>query len=176
MVSKISELATSVGFKGTAQHKIAEPSSVSSLQSIDNSVQTQSNIRTSVDCYVSGQYVQRNGKIIEVTQRYTIFVAYSKETQMQTMTQVRSRIIQDFEARYGNAFNVSTVYVPQIPVPKTAVLDGSTPGDVQSAGFYKGTDMFREMTKYEKMRYDVGGEREKSTTNIRSIRKRYGYR
>ena len=164
----INELARSVGFKGQANHKIAEPNSIRTLPIIDNRVPTRKNVNTSIDCYVSGQYVQRNGKIIEVTQRYSIFVAYSSDTQRQTMQEVNTRIVGDFEARYGTTFNVTTVHVPALPIP---IEDKGEPLEM-----YGGSGMFREMSRYEHMRTDIFTEHLKERTNIRSIRKRYGYR
>lgn len=172
MPTTIGELAKQVGFKGTPQHRMAEPSSVRTLPVIDNASPLASNIRTSVDCYVSGQYVQRDGKVIEVTQRYTIFVAYHKETQFATMQQVRDRIINDFEAKYGKTFNVTNVYVPQLPVPKEKEVEGVGRGG--ELRFYEGSDLFKQMTKYEKARYEIGTQRQIASTNISSIRKRYG--
>ena len=120
MVS-IKELAQTVGFKGPSNRRIAEPSSVKTLTPIDNAIPGQATIRTSVDCYVSGQYVSQKGaRSIEVTQRYTIFVAYSKSTQLATMNQVRDRILQDFQGRYGSTFNISNVFVQNLPVPRKA--------------------------------------------------------
>lgn len=167
----IKELAKSVGFKGPASHRIAEPSKVNTLPVIDNSVPGQATIRTSIDCYVSGQYVAEKGKITEVTQRYTIFVAYSKSTQMQTMDEVRHRIIADFEAKYGKTFNIVNVHVPGLPVPKHQL-----PRDVGEIEFYHGSRMFRSMTRYERMLYDVRTQRDIARTNIESIKKRYGMR
>ena len=164
----INELAKSVGFTGQPNHKIAEPGQIRTLPIVDNSVPTRKNVTTSVDCYVSGQYVQKNGAIIEVTQRYTIFVSYSKDTQRQTMQQVNTRIVGDFEARYGGTFNVSTVFVPDLPIP---IEDKAEPLEL-----YGGTDMFRQMSRFEKMRTDIYQERLKERTNIRSIKSRYGYR
>lgn len=95
---------------------------------------------------------------------------------MQTMSEVRSRITEDYESRYGTTFNISTVHVPDLPVPRTDILPGTAPGGAAPLEMYRGTDMFRNMTRYEKMRFDVGTEKVKSTINIRSIRQRYGYR
>jgi len=170
-VSQISELASTAPFKGTSNHKISEPQTVQTLPVIDNALPRQATVRTSVDCYVSGQYVQRSGKVLEVTQRYTIYVAYSSSTQLQTMNEVRARIVGDFEAKYGRTFNVTNAFVPVMPVPNPDVREGVSPMEM-----YRGTDMFKEITRYEKMRYDIGGEQLKEETNIRSIRKRYGYR
>lgn len=176
MPSQIQELARTVGFRGTASHRIAEPSQVQTLPVVDNAVPTQSNISTSVDCYVSGQYVQQNGKITEVTQRYTIFVSYSQQTQMQTMQQVRERILGDFQAKYGKTFNVSTVFVPGLPVPKKKEIEGVGKGGVGDLEFYYGSEMMREMSKYERARYEIGTQKRISGTNIESIKKRYGVR
>ena len=172
-MTTIQELARSVGFKGNPRHRTAEPGQIQTVQPVDNSLPTQSNVRTSVDCYVSGQYVQRNGNVIEVTQRYTIFVAYSRNTQLQTMRQVNDRIIQDFEARYGGSFNVTTVHVPDLPIPRDE-LPGVDPGGVAPAELYRGTELFRQMTRYERARLEIGTERTKARVNIGSIRKRYG--
>jgi hypothetical protein len=172
-VSQIGEIAQTIGWRGAINHKVAEPSSVHNIPVIDNSNQFSTNVRTSVDCYVSGQYVQRNGKTFEITQRYTIYVAYNKENQMATMAQVRSRIVSDFESKYGKTFTVTNVYVPPVPIPIDQVTPGVQPGTDIPIEFYRGTDAFRSMTKYEKLRWDVGTERVKAETNIQSIRKRY---
>ena len=171
--SQIAEIAQTQGWRGTPNHKISEPSHVSTLPVIDNSVPYQSNVRTSVDCYVSGSYVTRNGKTFEVTQRYTIFVAYSRETQAATMTQVRARIVDDFQAKYGRTFNVTNAFVPGLPVPKADTFGGIPPGGVAPLELYKGTDMFKSMMAYEKARFEVAGEHLKAKTNIQSIRQRY---
>lgn len=165
----IGQLASDVGFTGTGQHKIAEPSKVENIPMVDNSIPGKPTIRTSIDCYVSGQYIQKTGKMIEVTQRYTIFVSYSSQTQVQTMAQARDRIVGDFEAKYGRTFNVSAVHVPGLPVPPEKE-------EGQPMELYGGSRLFREMTRYEKLRYEVGTERLKAETNIRSIKSRYGFR
>jgi hypothetical protein len=175
--SDIGVLASTVGFKNSsANSKIAEPSSIRTLPVIDNSDPTSSNIRTSIDCYVSGQYVQKNGKRLEVTQRYSIYVSYGKNTQSMTMKQVKDRIASDFQSRYGTTFNITTIYAPDLPIPRSKSFGGVAPGDAENPIFlYGGSRLFRSMTAYEKLRTDVGVEKTKSTLNIQSIRKRYGY-
>jgi len=171
MAITVKDLANMVGWRGTSMHRTAEPSNISTLPVIDNAsrVSNRANIRTSLDCYVAGQYVQRNGKVLEVTQRYTIFVAYDAESQQATMTQVRDMILKDFQEKYGRTFNVTNVWVQ--PLSNAPDLR-----DVGPEQYYGGTPQFREMTKYEKFRYEVGTQKEISKTNIQSIRKRYGYR
>lgn len=168
-MATIQELARTVGFRGGAGHKIAEPSQIATLPVIDNAIPTKQAVRTSVDCYVSGQYTQKDGKVMEVTQRYSIFVSYSNSTQVQTMTQVRDRVLQDFESKYGKTFNVSNVFVPTLP----NVRDEAQPMEM-----YGGTQLYRKesLPKYEKYRYDIGTEKAKTRINIRSIKSRYNYK
>lgn len=174
-MATIREISDRVGFRGNPAHRTASPSDIRTLPVIDNSNRYASNVRTSIDCYVSGQYVQRNGRVLEVTQRYTIFIAYNRETQNATLQQLRDRVMMDFHERYGQ-FNISTVYVPDLPVPKQTVVPGVRPGEAAPMEFYHGSEMFRGMTRYERMRFESGTEREKAELNIRSVRKRYGYR
>ncbi len=174
MVSKIQEIANTVGFRGTPNHRIAEPSTVHTLPVVDNALPTQSNVRTSVDCYVSGQYVHRTGKVIEVTQRYTIFVSYAKGTQMQTMNQVRDRISSDFQAKYGTSFNITNAFVPGLPVPRSKEIEGIGRGVAEPLEMYRGSEMFRDMTRHERARYEIGTQKEMARTNIESIKDRYG--
>ena len=174
MPTTIGELAKTVGFRGTMQHRLAEPSYVRTLPIIDNSSPVASNVRTSVDCYVSGQYVSRTGNVIEVTQRYTIFVSYHKGTQVPTLNQVRDRIMADFEAKYGSTFNVTNVFVPLLPVPKSEVLPGVGKGTIGDMYLYGGSNLFRAMTSYEKARHEIGTQKQMAKTNIGNIRQRYG--
>ena len=172
MPISIKEIADQSGFRGPISHRRAEPVGVRNLPVIDNSDQFNRSVRTSVDCYVSGQYVQSNGRVMEVTQRYTVFVSYNKETQFISMQQVRDRITTDFADKYGKSFNVSNVFVPDLPVPVSAPTGGTSDDEVM----YGGSRMFREMTSYEKKRYEIGTERLKADTNIESIKKRYALR
>ena len=169
MPISIKEIANQTGFRGPVSHRRADPIDVRSLPVIDNADAFNKAVRTSVDCYVSGQYVQRNGRVLEVTQRYTIYVSYTKETQNETMQQVRDKIARDFQEKYGNNFNISNIYVPNLPIP----MKEQRP-EVGDEQMYGGSSLFRDMTKYEKARYDIGTERLKANVNIESIKKRYG--
>jgi hypothetical protein len=165
----IGELARSPGFKGTANHKMAEPNDVRTLPPVDNTLPVGRNVRTSIDCYVSGQYVQKNGKIIEVKQRYTIFIGYNEQTLVQTMNDVRNRILSDFDGRYGKAFNVNNVYVPELSAP----VPYADPEQM-----YAGSGLWRRevIPPHERMRYDISTEHLKAATNIKNIRERYKFR
>lgn len=174
--SEIGQLANQGLLRRTSGHvRSAEPAHVRTLPVIDNSLPYVSNVRTSVDCYVSGQYVQRNGQVIEVTQRYSIFISYNKTTHYQTMQHLQERIASDFQARYGAAFNITTVYVPDLPAPINDNVPGVQPGQEMPIEFYTGSRLFKDQHEYQKLRLDIGKEHIKEKTNIQNLRKRYGF-
>jgi hypothetical protein len=176
MADDIKQIASSVGWRGSPNWKTAEPAHNRALPVIDNSNPYANNVRTSIDCYVSGSYFGKNGKTFEVVQRYTVFVAYSKETMPATLQAVRQQIVMDFEAKYGKTFNVTNVYVPDLRVPKDEKLPGLKTGQDVPIEMYMGSSMFRDLSRYERMKLDVGTEKLKAQTNIASIRKRYKWR
>jgi hypothetical protein len=144
---------------------------------IDNAEPSGPNVSTSVDCYVSGQYLGRNGQTIEVTQRYTVFAQYGKNTQAQTVNQIRDAIINDFNSRFGRQFNVANVYVPGLPIPKDeAVKQGVAPGEVAPVEFYYGSGTFRDQTRYARLRWDIGTQNKIRDVNVRGLKDRYKYR
>ena len=170
------ELASSVGFKGTPQNKLAEPSINRQLPVIDNSDPSLHNVRTSIDVYVSGQYLGPGGKTVEVIQRYTVFAAYSKRTQHQTMQQVREQVLQDFQAKYGSHFNISNIRLSGGATPlDQAALDGAGPagGGAAPEQFYLGSGVFSSMTRTDRERFDIGSQSSIARKNVGSIRKRY---
>jgi hypothetical protein len=142
------------------------------------------NVHTSVDCYVSGEYVGKNGKVLAVRQRYTIFVSYSRATQPQALGQVRNEIMKHFQSKYGSSFNVTNVDVDArgMPIPASNAMGqmfGNTdagPGQIAPAEFYWGSGMFRAMTRFERLRYDIGTTKEIAKVNIKSLKERYGGR
>lgn len=164
MVS-IRELASSVGFKGTPSNRTAEPQVNRNLPVIDNSRGSSGpKISTSIDCYVSGEYVSRSGSRMAVIQRYSIFVSYGQDTQAATMQQVRARISQDFSAKYGATFNVAHVHVPDLLTPLRAPT-------ADAEQFYRGSEEWR--LRIARASFDIGTERTKVTKNISRIRRRY---
>jgi hypothetical protein len=171
----IRELGSTVGFRGPMAHRTAEPGVNTSLPVIDNTDQSAPNVRTSVDCYVSGQYLGRRGNTIEVVQRYTVFVSYSRNTQKATMDQLRDRITNDFSSRYGSQFNVSGMQIPGLPIPDIHT-PGVNPGEVAPVEFYWGSKTYREMTRTTRLRYDIGTQGKIRDLNVGSLKKRYGVR
>jgi len=174
--SQIAELADTSGWRGAPTDRQTEPGVVTALPMVDNSNRFSNTVRTSIDCYVSGTYVTRKGGQFTVRQRYTIFVAYNKDTQAATMSQVRARIMGDFQAKYGKMFNVTNVFVPGLPVPKDDRVIGLKPGAEIPQELYFGSALFKQMSKFERVRYEIGTERSKASGNIDAIRKRYGER
>ncbi len=164
----IGELARQHGLRGTPNYKTTEPQDVRTLPVVDNTLPVGKNVRTSIDCYVSGQYVQSSGKVIEVKQRYTIFIGYNKETVVATMADVRNRVISDFDARYGGTFNITSIVIPDLP----AIPDAPSADPEQ---MYQGSGLWRRevIPPYEKERLEISTEKIRATVNIKNIRERY---
>jgi hypothetical protein len=162
----IKEIAQTTGFRGAAGNRQAEAQRRTDLPVIDNSDPTsrRANISTSVDCFVAGEYVGAKGQRMQITQRYTIFVSYSQQTQAVTMQQVRTRIAQDFQTRF-NQFNMTTVHVPDLFAPVRAP-------EPEAEQFYRGSEEWR--LRIARSSFDIGTEREKASRNVTNIRRRYG--
>lgn len=161
--SVIGDVSRSVGWRGDRSNKMAEPGSITSLPVIDNSVPTKQNIRTSIDCYVTGTYVGKKGQMFTVKQRYTIFLSYGRDTQFQTLQQTRSVIVSDFGSRYGGVFNVRDVFIPDLKVPA---------GEAEPLQMYGGSTVFKGRFP-NRAKYEIDTERSIAGTNIGNIRRRY---
>ena len=161
----IKEIAQTVSFQGSPSSKQAELRPKMDLPVIDNSdpVSRRANISTSIDCFVAGEYVGGKGQRLQVTQRYTIFVSYSAQTQVRTMQEVRTRIMSDFQGHFGQ-FNITTVYVPNLVTPQIPI-------GPEDEAFYHGSALWK--TRISRSSFDISTEREKSTRNITSIKRRY---
>lgn len=159
----VADIARNVGFRGSTSMRSAQPQEVRDLPVIDNGdpLRVDKNVSTSIDCYVAGTYVGHKGQRLEVVQRYTIYVRYSADSQFATMQQIRARITDDFNARYGQ-FALSNVFVPELQVPVSA----------DPEFLYSGRSMWA--SRIQRASYDIEGEREKAGYNIEKIRRKYG--
>jgi hypothetical protein len=179
----IRDIASTSGFHGGSNFRQAEPAPERNLSSIDNSTPGAPNVNTSVDCYVSGEYPGKNGKTLAVRQRYTIFVSYSRQTQAQTLNDVRGEILKHFQSKYGSSFNVTDIDVNArgMPIPMANAVGqmfGNTdaePGMIAPAEFYWGSGTFRNMTRFERARFDISTQRKIADINVKSIKERYKY-
>ena len=164
-MASIGEIAATVGWKGTSSNRTAEPQVNRNLPVIDNGTGSAGKtISTSIDCYVSGEYVSRKGQRMAVIQRYSIFVRYGPDTQAATMQQVRGRISQDFSEKYGAQFNVAHVHVPDLLTPVEAPT-------AEAEQFYRGSEEWR--LRIARASFDIGTEGVKAKKNITNIRRRY---
>jgi len=162
--SQISEIARSVGWRGDRSHKQAEPSQITTLPVVDKTDPVRKNIRTSIDCYVSGTYIGKKGQQFEIKQRYTIFVSYSKGTQYEAMQEVRNVVASDFSRKYGQTFNVRDIFIPNLTTP----MDEAAPMEM-----YGGSRTFKGRFP-ERAKFSIENERIAAKTNIANIRRRYG--
>jgi len=177
----IRELASAGQLRGGGQHKQADPPTERQLRVIDLADPGAPRVSTGVDAYVAGQYLGRNGKTIDVTQRYTVYVSYSARTQQQAVQQAREEVLKHFQEKYGSTFNVTNVYLQDVPRARAAGtmgdllgIDGEVaPGQVAPMQFYLGGEVFKSMTRVNRIRWEIGSQRSIARTNIGSIRRRY---
>ena len=162
--SQIGDIAKTSGWRGDSHNKTAEPGTVTSLPVVDNTDPRGKNIRTSIDCYVTGTYIGKKGQSFEVKQRYTIFVSYSSNTQQETMQQARNELVKDFSSRYGKTFNVRDIFIPDFkPAPEEAA----------PIEMYRGSTTFKNRFP-SRSQYDIDTERVMMKTNTANIKRRYG--
>lgn len=178
----IRDLASSGRLKGSQYHRVADlPSDKGAAPVINNADPGAPSISTSVDCYVSGQYLGSKGQTIDVVQRYTVYVSYSARTQAQTMSEVRDRITADFQSKYGKTFNVGNVYIPSLKAPRMNPSgdlmwqqDHVGPGQIAPGMFYEGARTFKQETRTERKRFEIDTIKSIARTNIGSVKRRYG--
>jgi len=151
---------------GGRRDRLGESIEIDKSKVLDHSSEGENNISTSVDCYVSGHYTDSEGKRLIVKQRYTVYVKYGKSTLAAAMSDVRNQIIRDFQMKYPGLI-VDDTFVPAMIAPL------GREGISADEGFYYGSKMFREMTKSERLRYNLGTATEMYKKNIKTIEQRY---
>lgn len=147
--------------------KFAESNKSEILSPIDVSEDDKPSVNTSVDCYVSGQYVDSNGRITTIKQRYSIDITYSRASFRQVLTLLRQRIIQDFEKRYGDqGFSVTDVFIPDLIIPR----------DSPALKMFKGSDAWRVLTRKQILDQNLSKEKQISQSRVRNVLRRFKVR
>jgi hypothetical protein len=167
-LATISEIADIHKFTGSRYHKFADLG-VDQKQQVDLSGGAKNSVYTSIDCYVSGTYTGNDGKSMEIKQRYTVYVAYNRDTQMQAMNRVKQQIMDHFNQNFPQ-FRIADVFIPEAKFIKPLGSDSL----VEDASFYKGSEMFKAMSRIDVAHYRMQVEKDIYTRNIKGIKKRYG--
>lgn len=169
-MTTIKEIADGGQFVGSRFHKHAE--FVTGKQfTVDESAYGPT-VNTSVDCYVTGIYMGAKGQSISIKQRYTVFVSYTRNTQMQALAKTRNQIIQDFEQNFPQ-FKVSDIFIPESSLPIPPEI--SALGDDIDA-YYEGSDLFKRLSSQDVGRFRVGTERAIFDSRVKQIKRKYGLR
>ena len=152
---------------GGKRHRFAEAVDVDKGSILDYSDSLKSNISTSIDCYVSGHYVDRKGNTLEVKQRYTVYVQYNKDTIVQAINGVRKKILDDFQQKY-QGMKIDEVFIPELvkPLGEEKIME--------DVGFYYGTKLFKELSKSQRLDVKLGSAADMYKRNVGTIKKRYG--
>lgn len=155
---------------GSTRARQGERQRVKELRSIDLSRRGEPTIRTTIDCYLTGSYIQRTGKSskqgrqITFRQRYSISIRYSTSTANQIYSEVRQEIIRSFESQFaGTGVQINDVFVPTLGEP-------TEPSPVQ---LYTGGRMWKLVTRTELKRRELTTADAIHKANIRGIIRKY---
>ncbi len=111
-------------------------------------------IDTTVDCYVTGQYIDSKGKLFSIKQRYSIRIVYSTSTMHEVMQELRARLVSEFEVKYSQFdFNVTDVFIPEM-ISLSPVMPEEE---------YRGRRLWKLVTRIERRSY---GEEMRSAREI----------
>ena len=151
---------------GGKRHRFGEAIDIDQSQVIDYSSTTRNNISTSVDCYVSGHYTDKMGNVLEVKQRYTIYISYNSETIHQALAELRKRMLDDFTRKYSG-LTVDDVFVPELMIPQ------GREGLIEEEQFYYGSKLFKQMSMVQQRNFKLDSAADMYRRNLGTIRKRY---
>ena len=169
-MATIKELADSGQFIGSRFHKHAD--FVTGKQFTVDETAYGPTVNTSIDCYVTGIYMGPKGQSISIKQRYTVFVSYTKNTQLSAMNKIRAQIIQDFEMNFPQ-FKVSDIFIPEtsLPIPPSP----SDVGDDMDT-FYRGSELFKRISSVDVGQFRVETEKAIFNSRVKQIKRKYGLR
>lgn len=124
--------------------RFGESAAPQELSTIENKVAGERSIDTTVDCYVTGQYIDSAGKLFSIKQRYSIRIIYSTSTMHEVMAELRARLVSEFELKYSQfGFNVTDVFIPEMV----------TLSPVMPEEEYRGRRLWKLMTRIERKSY-----------------------
>jgi hypothetical protein len=152
---------------GGKRHKFAEAIDIDKSKVIDYSDPNYNNISTSIDCYVSGHYLDRKGNMLEIKQRYTVYVQYNKATITPALQQVRKNILESFKNQYPGMM-IDEVFIPELisPLGKEGIMEEES--------FYYGSKLFKELSKSQLLDLRLKSAADMYKKNLGTIRDRYG--
>jgi hypothetical protein len=168
-MTTIKEIADQQGFTGSRWHRHAD--FVNGRQYTIDESSYGPTVNTSIDCYITGIYIGVKGNSISIKQRYTVYVSYTRSTQMNAMNKIRSQIMTDFEQNFPQ-FKISDIFIPetQLPIPMQAGPDEN------ADQFYRGSQLYRRISSVDVGQFQVGTERAIFKSRIDQIKKKYGLR
>jgi hypothetical protein len=151
---------------GGSQSRYGDSHEAIQLPTIDDAVQGEYAVDTTVDCYVTGTYIDSKGRLSQIKQRYSIRVKYSKSSYERVMSALREKIAQEFTQKYsGYGFDITNVFIPDLLVPK----------EPQPVEEYKGSRYWKLITRVD-MNREMDTARTIYRSRIKGIIKRYSIR
>ncbi len=132
----------------------------------DFSEEGERSIETTVDCYVTGSYVdQQKGKVFQIRQRYSIDITYSNSSLVRSTNFVRQEIIRRFEQDNDN-FSINEVIIPDL---RKIVPEAPDP-----ILFTGGSRIWKRITRVEEGKLALRREKDIYKSRARRLIERYG--
>jgi hypothetical protein len=104
--------------------------------------------------------------MLEVKQRYTIYVRYGQDTFNQAIAAIRQQILNDFQKKYPG-LTLDEVFVPNLIIPK------GDEGITEDELFYYGSKEFKRMSMIQQRDYQLRSAGDMYKRNVGTIKKRY---
>jgi hypothetical protein len=124
-------------------------------------------ITTTIDCFITGTYIDQKGKMFTIRQRYSVTITYSSSTVVQAMARIRDRLIQKFQAE-NESFMVGDIFIPEL---QREVPFKTTPEPIYT---YRGGKLWRYLTRIEEGKFKIGLQKEAYKNRARMLIAKYG--
>lgn len=152
-------------WSGPNKARSGEISRPKTLPSLDYSSEKEKPIITTVDCYVTGTYIDNKGKIFTIRERYSIDITYSNSTIIEAMARVRQLLISKFQED-NPSFEIGRIFIPELPPEMKRIPEPKYT--------YRGGRVYRYMTRIEEGKLMLGTEKDIYKSRAERIIKRYG--
>lgn len=151
---------------GGSQSRYGDSAEAIQLPTVDDTVQGEYVVDTTIDCYVTGTYIDKKGRLTQVKQRYSVRIRYSKSTFDRVMAALREKLASAFTDKYsGYGFDITNVFIPDLLMPR----------EPAPAEEYKGSRYWKLITRVE-MQREQDLARTIYRSRIKGIIKRYSIR
>lgn len=134
------------------------------LPSLDYTERTEKSISTSVDVFVTGQYISHKGRTFSIRERYTVHVRYSMSNIREVMSRIREMIMSKFQQDNPD-FNITDIFIPELIRPSAVP---------EPKYMYRGGRVWRYITRFSEGRFRLQTEKDIYKSRASRLIAKYG--